>query len=62
VLNLEENAMNKNAKKKLNLNRESLVELKPDTLDIVHGGQAAGGGSWAVICISQNQRSCVTCD
>jgi hypothetical protein len=53
--------MNNAKKKKLNLNRESLVELKPDVLETVQGGGISDGGSCAVICISQNKHSCVGC-
>jgi hypothetical protein len=63
VIAEETTTMNKTSKRKLNLSRETLVELKPDTLDLVQGGQAAAAfdGSYAVICISQNKRSCVVC-
>jgi hypothetical protein len=53
--------MDKTKKKKLNLNRESLVELKPDVLETVQGGGMSDGGSCAILCISQNKHSCVTC-
>ena len=53
-------------KTKLNLNRESLVELNPDALPIIVGGAGEAAGddhrSYAVICLySNNGRSCVGC-
>jgi hypothetical protein len=55
--------MKNTRKNKLNLNRESIVELHPQMLDGVVGGQAqvARDQSKAIVCISENKHSCIMC-
>jgi hypothetical protein len=57
--------MNKNTKKKLNLNRETLVELEPDTLATVIGGEGKGEGedrtATCFLCVPNTNATCLRC-